>query len=105
MKDSDIPPEVRQELRACADENGKISYYYLCDLWRRGYAAGQPPSIEERRRIYHKRHREKLRARRAEEHSAVSKNELRLNLDSATKALLECRRQVVALSAELNKRR
>lgn len=105
MKDSDLPPEVREELRACATENGKISYYYLCDLWRRGVAAGTPLSPEERRRENHRRYREAERKRRQERRSAVSHEELRLNLDSATKALLECRRQVLALSAELDKRR
>lgn len=105
MKDSDIPHEVREELRACATENGKISYYYLCDLWRRGYAASVPPSLEERRRENHRRYREAQRRRREERRSAVSKEELRLNLDSATKALLACRRQVGVLEAELDKRR
>lgn len=34
--DSDIPIETRRELMQCATANGSISYYYLCDLFRRG---------------------------------------------------------------------
>lgn len=38
--DEDIPVDVRQELMRCASENGRISYWYLCDLWRRGHDHG-----------------------------------------------------------------
>lgn len=34
--DSDIPDVVRVELMRCATSNGRISYYYLCDVFRRG---------------------------------------------------------------------
>lgn len=38
--DADIPVETRRELMQCAVSNGRISYWYLCDLWRRGRRAG-----------------------------------------------------------------
>lgn len=38
--DSDIPIETRRELMHCATSNGRISYHYLCDVWRRGCRAG-----------------------------------------------------------------
>jgi hypothetical protein len=38
--DDDIPVETRRELMHCATRNGRISYGYLCDLWRRGRCAG-----------------------------------------------------------------
>lgn len=39
-RDDDIPVETRRELMQCATSNGRISYYYLCDVWRRGKRAG-----------------------------------------------------------------
>ena len=39
-RDDDIPEETRRELMQCATSNGRISYWYLCDLWRRGKRAG-----------------------------------------------------------------
>jgi hypothetical protein len=39
-QDDDIPIETRRELMQCAVSNGRISYWYLCDLWRRGRRAG-----------------------------------------------------------------
>ena len=35
-RDDDIPVETRRELMQCAVGNGRISYYYLCDVFRRG---------------------------------------------------------------------
>ena len=40
-RDDDIPIETRRELMQCAVSNGRISYYYLCDIWRRGRLAGK----------------------------------------------------------------
>lgn len=40
-RDEDIPSEVKQELMRCAVSLGHISYYYLCDVWRRGKIAGE----------------------------------------------------------------
>jgi hypothetical protein len=39
--DDDIPIETRRELMHCATRNGTISYYYLCDIFRRGRRAGR----------------------------------------------------------------
>lgn len=84
MKDADIPPEIRQELMAAAVASGRISYYWLCDLFRRGRAEGASVVVGRRRA-----------APLGE--SAVSKEELRLNLDSATKALLAAWRELAHL--------
>lgn len=35
MNDTDIPLDVRQELMACATQNGRIGYDWLCALYRR----------------------------------------------------------------------
>ena len=40
QRDDDIPIETRRELMHCATQNGRISYYYLCDIFRRGRNAG-----------------------------------------------------------------
>lgn len=37
--DTDVPIETRRELMECAVQNGRISYYYLCDVFRRGRLA------------------------------------------------------------------
>jgi hypothetical protein len=42
QRDDDIPVETRRELMQCATSNGRISYWYLCDIWRRGKRAGLP---------------------------------------------------------------
>lgn len=34
---ADIPEVVRRELLECARHNGRISYYYLCAIYRKGY--------------------------------------------------------------------
>lgn len=34
--DSDIPPDVRRALMDCAVHNQRISYYYLCGVYRLG---------------------------------------------------------------------
>jgi hypothetical protein len=39
--DDDIPIETRRELMHCATRNSTISYYYLCDIFRRGRRAGR----------------------------------------------------------------
>ena len=39
--DMDIPPETRRELMQCATSNGRIPYWYLCDIWRRGRRSGE----------------------------------------------------------------
>jgi hypothetical protein len=31
-----VPPNVRRELMACAIQNGRISYAWLCRLYKRG---------------------------------------------------------------------
>jgi hypothetical protein len=41
QRDDDIPVETRRELMQCATSNGRINYYYLCDIWRRGRRAGE----------------------------------------------------------------
>jgi hypothetical protein len=48
-QDADIPVETRRELMHCATQNGRISYWYLCDLWRRGRRAGRNEGTETRR--------------------------------------------------------
>lgn len=45
-RDDDIPIETRRELMHCATQNGRISYWYLCDIWRRGKRAGKRAQIE-----------------------------------------------------------
>ena len=40
MTDADIPLEVKRELMRGATASGSISYYWLCDIYRRGFAAG-----------------------------------------------------------------
>jgi hypothetical protein len=40
-QDSDIPLHVRRELMSAATANGRISYYWLCGLYRRGGAASR----------------------------------------------------------------
>lgn len=40
--DRDIPFQTRRELMACATANGTISYYYLCEVYRKGRAAAIP---------------------------------------------------------------
>jgi hypothetical protein len=49
--DDGVPLGVRQELMRCATSNGRISYYYLCDLWRRGsdegYGRGYGDGLDE----------------------------------------------------------
>lgn len=49
-----IPPEVQQELMACAAANGRIRYAYLCDIYVRGVGRGlarsavvEPPAPEK----------------------------------------------------------
>jgi hypothetical protein len=39
-EDGDIPVETRRALLECAASNGRISYYYLLYVWRRGWSAG-----------------------------------------------------------------
>jgi hypothetical protein len=50
-RDDDIPDDVRRELLRCAVSNGRISYYYLCDVWRRGkdegYTSGYGDGLDE----------------------------------------------------------
>jgi hypothetical protein len=41
LADDDIPVDVRRELMSCATSNGRISYYYLCEVWRRGRASAK----------------------------------------------------------------
>jgi hypothetical protein len=36
--DADIPPDVRRGLMRCATANGRISYWFLCDIYRQGVA-------------------------------------------------------------------
>jgi hypothetical protein len=40
-EDDDLPADVRRELHECARHNGRISYWYLCHLWRRGRRVGR----------------------------------------------------------------
>ena len=40
VQDDDIPLRVRREMMACAVHNGRISYAWLCDLYRKGRADG-----------------------------------------------------------------
>jgi hypothetical protein len=42
--DYDIPIETRREFMQCATNNGRISYDYLCDIWRRGKRVGEAQS-------------------------------------------------------------
>lgn len=37
----DIPAAIRAEVMRAATENGRISYWYLCGLWRRGRRFGR----------------------------------------------------------------
>lgn len=37
-RDDDIPEDVRRGLMRCATHNGRISYWFLCDVYRRGRA-------------------------------------------------------------------
>lgn len=39
-RDDDIPLTVKRNLMAAAVGNGSINYYWLCDVYRRGFAAG-----------------------------------------------------------------
>ena len=39
---ADIPADVQAILMQCATSNGRISYDYLCDVWRRGRASLAP---------------------------------------------------------------
>ena len=43
--DDDIPADVREELTRCASHNGRISYFYLCHVWRRGRRVGRESVI------------------------------------------------------------
>lgn len=45
-RDDDIPVETRRELMQCATSNGRISYWYLCDIWRRGMLAERAPASD-----------------------------------------------------------
>jgi hypothetical protein len=47
-RDDDIPVETRRELMQCATNNGRINYWYLCDLWRRGKRVGDEAAAESR---------------------------------------------------------
>jgi hypothetical protein len=40
----DVPAAIRKELLACAQSNGRISYHWLCRLYKRGVAAAPPRS-------------------------------------------------------------
>jgi hypothetical protein len=44
-RDDDIPVETKRELMHAATNTG-ISYWYLCDVFRRGRRAGQRPAWE-----------------------------------------------------------
>ena len=44
VKDDDIPLDVRRELMACAVGNGRISYGWLCDVFRKGRRVGERPA-------------------------------------------------------------
>ena len=39
--DADIPASIKTELHQCAASNGRVSYWYLCHLWRRGRRDGR----------------------------------------------------------------
>lgn len=50
-RDDDIPVETRRELMQCAVSNGRISYYYLCNIWRRGKLAGKGCHMDLKRLV------------------------------------------------------
>lgn len=45
-RDDDLPMEIRRLLMDCAVANGRISYYWLCDLYRRGVNDGRLEAAE-----------------------------------------------------------
>jgi hypothetical protein len=42
----DIPEDVRRELMAAATSNGRISFHWLCDLYRRGKGDARRQMVE-----------------------------------------------------------
>ncbi len=40
-RDDDLPADVRRKIMRAAIGNGRISYWYLCDLWRQGRREGR----------------------------------------------------------------
>jgi hypothetical protein len=49
--DHDLPSDVRAELMSCAVSNGRINYYWLCELWRKGHRAGEADTVARLERV------------------------------------------------------
>lgn len=47
-RDNDLPLDVKRDLMDAAVSNGRISYHWLCDVYRRGLSSRLPQAEGER---------------------------------------------------------